>query len=79
MEGYHPDLRPVFERLREEHRSIAAVQAALAALPAGVAIAEPDRFRAELERMNEQSTAHLAYEEAEILPLLADVPWPPAP
>lgn len=79
MEGYHPHLRPVFERLREEHRSIAAVQSALAALLAGVAIAEPYAFRAELARMTEQLTAHLAYEEAEILPLLADVPWPPTP
>ncbi|MER6770210.1 nitroreductase/quinone reductase family protein [Streptomyces bacillaris] len=79
MEGYHPRLRPVFERLREEHRSIAAVQSALAALLSGVAVAEPDRFRAELARMSEQLTAHLAYEEAEILPLLADVPWPPTP
>ncbi|MFD5684725.1 nitroreductase/quinone reductase family protein [Streptomyces bacillaris] len=79
MEGYHPHLRPVFERLREEHRSIAAVQSALAALLAGVAVAEPDDFRAELARMTEQLTAHLAYEEAEILPLLADVPWPPTP
>ncbi len=78
MEGYHPHLRPVFDRLREEHRSIAAVQSALAALLAGVAIAEPDRFRAELTRMTEQLTAHLDYEDAEILPLLADVPWPPA-
>lgn len=79
MEGYHPHLRPVFDRLREEHRSIAAAQSALAALLAGVAIAEPDRFRTELASMTEQLTAHLDYEEAEILPLLADVPWPPVP
>ncbi|MFJ9977651.1 nitroreductase/quinone reductase family protein [Streptomyces cyaneofuscatus] len=78
MEGYHPHLRPVFDRLREEHRSIAAVQSALAALLAGLAIADPDRFRAELTRMSDQLTEHLDYEEAEILPLLADVPWPPA-
>ncbi|MFE8974639.1 nitroreductase/quinone reductase family protein [Streptomyces cyaneofuscatus] len=78
MEGYHPHLRPIFDRLRDEHRSIAAVQSALAALLAGVAIADPDRFRAELTRMTVQLTAHLDYEEAEILPLLADVPWPPA-
>ncbi|MFD3647790.1 nitroreductase/quinone reductase family protein [Streptomyces cyaneofuscatus] len=79
MEGYHPHLRPVFDRLRDEHRSIAAVQSALAALLAGAAIADPDRFRAELTRMSDQLTAHLDYEEAEILPLLADVPWPPGP
>ncbi|MFF0056626.1 nitroreductase/quinone reductase family protein [Streptomyces microflavus] len=79
MEGYHPHLRPVFDRLRDEHRTIAAVQSALAELLAGVAIAEPDRFRGELSRMTEQLTAHLDYEEAEILPLLAGVPWPPRP
>ncbi|MEW1612653.1 MULTISPECIES: nitroreductase/quinone reductase family protein [unclassified Streptomyces] len=79
MEGYHPHLRPVFDRLRDEHRSIAAVQSALAALLAGTAIADPDRFRDELTRMTEELTAHLTYEEAEILPLLADVPWPPVP
>ncbi|WP_411083457.1 nitroreductase/quinone reductase family protein [Streptomyces sp. cmx-18-6] len=77
MEGYHPHLRHVFDRLRDEHRSIAAVQSALAELLADAAIAEPDRFRAELTRMTEQLTAHLDYEETEILPLLADVPWPP--
>ncbi|MEU1223586.1 nitroreductase/quinone reductase family protein [Streptomyces microflavus] len=79
MEGYHPHLRHVFDRLRDEHRTIAAVQSALAELLAGVAIAEPDRFRGELSRMTEQLTAHLDYEEAEILPLLAGVPWPPRP
>ncbi|MEW2069434.1 nitroreductase/quinone reductase family protein [Streptomyces sp. NPDC007346] len=79
MEGYHPHLRHAFDRLREEHRSIAAVQSALAELLADVAIAEPDRFRAELARMTEELTAHLDYEDAEILPLLKDVPWPPVP
>ncbi|MGW8983575.1 nitroreductase/quinone reductase family protein [Streptomyces parvus] len=78
MEGYHPHLRDVFDRLREEHRSIGAVQSALADLLADAAIAEPDRFRAELARMTEELTAHLDYEEEHILPLLAEVPWPPA-
>ncbi|MET9979929.1 nitroreductase/quinone reductase family protein [Streptomyces microflavus] len=79
MEGYHPHLRPVFDRLRDEHRTLAAVQSSLAELLTGVAIAEPDRFRGELSRMTQQLTAHLDYEEAEILPLLAGVPWPPRP
>ncbi|MFJ3938145.1 nitroreductase/quinone reductase family protein [Streptomyces parvus] len=78
MEGYHPHLRDVFDRLREEHRSIGALQSALADLLADAAIAEPDRFRAELARMTEELTAHLDYEEEHILPLLAEVPWPPA-
>ncbi|MFE6770850.1 nitroreductase/quinone reductase family protein [Streptomyces fimicarius] len=79
MEGYHPHLADVFERLREKHRGIGELQSALAALLAGAAIAEPDRFRTELTRMTEELTAHLDYEEEQILPLLADVPWPPAP
>ncbi|MEU0098717.1 nitroreductase/quinone reductase family protein [Streptomyces sp. NPDC006267] len=79
MEGYHPHLRDVFDRLREEHRSIGVVQSALAALLADVTIAEPDRFRAELARMSAELNAHLDHEEEHILPLLADVPWPPAP
>ncbi|RPK87742.1 MULTISPECIES: nitroreductase/quinone reductase family protein [Streptomyces] len=78
MEGYHPHLMDVFDRLREEHHRIGELQSALAALLADVAIAEPDRFRAELTRMTEELTAHLDYEEEQILPLLADVPWPPA-
>lgn len=79
MEGHHPHLRPVFERLRKEHQSIQAVQAALAAHLTGAALAEPDRFRAELARMTEELTAHLDYEEEHIVPLLTEVPWPPAP
>ncbi|MDQ0988525.1 hypothetical protein QFZ71_005808 [Streptomyces sp. V2I9] len=79
VEGYHPHLAHVFDRLREEHRSIGAVQRALSALLADVAIAEPDRFRSELTRLTEELTVHLAYEEEQLLPLLADVPWPPAP
>lgn len=78
-EGFHPHLGHVFDRLREEHRSIGALQTALAALLADVAIAEPDRFRAELARMTDELTAHLDYEEEHIVPLLAGVPWPPAP
>ncbi len=54
------------------------MQSALADLLADAAIAEPDRFRAELARMTEELTAHLDYEEEHILPLLAQVPWPPA-
>ncbi|MGW4036119.1 nitroreductase/quinone reductase family protein [Streptomyces sp. NPDC004778] len=78
MDGHHPHLRDVFDRLREEHRSIGAVQSALAGLLADAAIAEPDRFRAELTRMTQELTAHLDYEEEHVLPLLAEVPWPPA-
>ncbi|WP_432077696.1 nitroreductase/quinone reductase family protein [Streptomyces sp. YPW6] len=78
MEDHHPHLRGVFDRLRHEHRAIGAVQSALAALLADAAVAEPDRFRSELARMTDKLTAHLDYEEEHLLPLLAEVPWPPA-
>ncbi|MFD9428069.1 MULTISPECIES: nitroreductase/quinone reductase family protein [unclassified Streptomyces] len=75
---YHPGLGDTFDRLREEHRTVARIQGELASLLAGIAIADPRRFRAELAEMSAELNAHLDYEEASILPLLADVPWPPA-
>ncbi|MCV2464648.1 nitroreductase/quinone reductase family protein [Streptomyces sp. ICN988] len=74
---HHPQLADVFDRLAEEHRTIARVQGELAALLAGVAVAEPGRFRRELAAMSAELNAHLDYEEEMLLPLLADVPWPP--
>ncbi|MER5989289.1 nitroreductase/quinone reductase family protein [Streptomyces sp. NPDC001787] len=76
---YHPDLGDVFDRLREEHRTVARIQSELVELLAGITIAEPRRFRVELEKMSAQLNAHLDYEEATILPLLTGVPWPPVP
>ncbi|MFI8490497.1 nitroreductase/quinone reductase family protein [Streptomyces rubrogriseus] len=75
---HHPHLSGVFDRLADEHRAIARVQGELAALLAGIAVAEPDRFRAEVEEMSARLNAHLDYEEEVLLPLLTDVPWPPA-
>ncbi|MET7649207.1 nitroreductase/quinone reductase family protein [Streptomyces sp. NPDC005426] len=76
---YHPDLGGTFGRLREEHRTVARIQSDLAALLAGLGIADPERFRTELDAMSAELNAHLDYEEKAILPLLADVPWPPRP
>lgn len=76
---YHPDLGDVFGRLRDEHRTVARIQGELAALLAGVGIADPQRFRTELDAMSAELSAHLDYEDETIVPLLADVPWPPAP
>lgn len=76
---YHPDLGDTFARLRDEHRTVARIQSALADLLAGIGIAEPLRFRAELDEMSAELNAHLDYEEEAIVPLLADVPWPPVP
>jgi deazaflavin-dependent oxidoreductase (nitroreductase family) len=74
---HHPELVDVFDRLAEEHRTVARVQGELAALLAGVTVAEPGRFRRELAAMSAELNAHLDYEEEMLLPLLADVPWPP--
>ncbi|MFG2996838.1 nitroreductase/quinone reductase family protein [Streptomyces sp. NPDC048340] len=75
---HHPHLGDVFDRLGEEHRTIARVQGDLAALLTRIGIDEPERFRSELARMSAELNAHLDYEEESILPLLAEVPWPPA-
>lgn len=76
---YHPELGAVFDRLRDEHRTVARIQNDLATLLAGVGIAEPRRFRTELDAMAAELNTHFDYEEKEIVPLLADIPWPPAP
>lgn len=79
MAAYHPELRATFERLTEEHREVARIQGELAGLLADVEGADPVRFRAELHRMSVELTAHLDYEEESLLPLLAELPWPPGP
>ncbi|MCX4795643.1 nitroreductase/quinone reductase family protein [Streptomyces sp. NBC_01242] len=76
---YHPHLTDTFARLADEHRTVARIQGALVALLADIGIADPERFRAELDRMSMELNAHLDDEEEQILPLLAEVPWPPAP
>ncbi|MFE0174641.1 nitroreductase/quinone reductase family protein [Streptomyces sp. NPDC059002] len=79
MAGYHPELRATFDRLAEEHRTVARIQGELAALLADIGHADPERFRTELARMSEELTAHLDYEEETLLPILAELPWPPGP
>ncbi|MFJ9409857.1 nitroreductase/quinone reductase family protein [Streptomyces sp. NPDC101393] len=76
---HHPHLGATFDRLRDEHRTVARIQGELVGLLDGIGAADPRRFRTELHRMSGELTAHLAYEEEALLPLLADVPWPPAP
>ncbi|WP_405860356.1 nitroreductase/quinone reductase family protein [Streptomyces sp. NBC_00090] len=78
MAEHHPHLGEVFERLRTEHRTVADVQGRLSALLADIAGADPEGFRAELERMSTELTAHLDYEEEALLPLLSGIPFPPA-
>lgn len=74
---YHPELRPAIDRLQEEHRTIARIQNGLLALLADIGTADPKRFLTDLERMSDELRAHLAYEEEQLIPALADVPWPP--
>ncbi|MGW2087750.1 nitroreductase/quinone reductase family protein [Streptomyces sp. NPDC001880] len=76
---HHPHLTDTFARLADEHRTVARIQGELVSLLADIGIARPERFHAELDRMSTELNAHLDYEEKQILPLLADVPWPPAP
>ncbi|KOX29505.1 nitroreductase/quinone reductase family protein [Streptomyces ardesiacus] len=75
---HHPHLGGVFDRLAGEHRTVARIQGELAALLVRVTVTEPERFRQELAAMSTELNAHLDYEEEVLLPLLADVPWPPA-
>ncbi len=75
----HPQLRGVLERLGEEHRAIGRIREELVALLADVEAVEPERLRTELDRMSAELEAHLAYEEAQLLPALAAVPFPPGP
>ncbi|MBB6174806.1 deazaflavin-dependent oxidoreductase (nitroreductase family) [Nocardiopsis mwathae] len=73
----HPHLADALDRLTAEHRTVARIQRDLAALLEDIADADPERFRAELVRLSEELRAHLDYEEATLLPVLREVPWPP--
>lgn len=75
----HPHLADTVERLREQHQTVARIQAELLALLDGIGTADPERFRTELDRMSEELRAHLDYEEESLLPILAEIPMPPAP
>ncbi|WP_020125309.1 nitroreductase/quinone reductase family protein [Streptomyces sp. 303MFCol5.2] len=79
MARHHPDLADTFARLTEEHRTVTRIQDELVTLLADVSIADPEHFRAELDSMTRELNAHLDFEEETIVPLLTEVPWPPAP
>ena len=42
-----------------------------------VATADPDLFRAELDRMSRELNAHLDFEEESLIPVLSQIPFPP--
>lgn len=75
---HHPHLREPLDRLRDQHRTVAVLKERLLALLADITTADPARFRAELGRMTEELTRHLDDEEAELLPVLEQIPFPPA-
>jgi len=77
LEGHHPHLRETFERLRSEHRTVSRIQQELVALLADIGSADPKVFMVELDRMTEELTAHLDYEEESLFPVLAEIPFPP--
>ncbi|MDG4859671.1 nitroreductase/quinone reductase family protein [Streptomyces sp. T-3] len=74
---HHPHLRETLDRLTEEHRTVARIKEELASLLSDFTTADPQRFRTELARMSKELTAHLDYEEEWLLPVLAEVPFPP--
>lgn len=79
MERRHPHLREAIERLRAEHRTVDRIRGELERLLADITTADPDRFRAELDRMAVELEAHLDFEEESLIPVLAAIPFPPGP
>ncbi|TDQ43593.1 nitroreductase/quinone reductase family protein [Actinorugispora endophytica] len=79
LAAQHPHLAGAIDRLRAEHRTVERIQGELSALLADIGSADPGRFRAELDRMSEELTKHLDYEEEVLIPVLAQIPFPPVP
>ncbi|MGH4033216.1 hemerythrin domain-containing protein [Actinomycetota bacterium Odt1-20B] len=77
VERYHPELIPVLDRLRAEHREVARIKEELLALLADLATPEPDELLAHIDRLTKELTVHLDYEEEWLVPVLTDVPFPP--
>ncbi|MFJ7077952.1 nitroreductase/quinone reductase family protein [Streptomyces sp. NPDC098781] len=65
----HPELAPTLDRLREEHERIAELVEALRHT-VSADHSEPGAARAEVERLAGELERHLAYEEAELIPVL---------
>lgn len=65
----HPELRPTVERLRQEHRKIAAL---LEALQQTVSLdgADPTRLLQDVQRLTGELERHLTYEEEQLIPVL---------
>jgi iron-sulfur cluster repair protein YtfE (RIC family) len=70
LERRYPHLGEAIRRLRDEHRTVDRIRGELEALLADIATADPDRFRAELDRMSRELEAHLDFEEESLIPVL---------
>ncbi|MGY0058551.1 nitroreductase/quinone reductase family protein [Streptomyces sp. LZ34] len=76
---HHPDLREPLDRLGDQHRTLTRLKEQLLTLLADIATADPVRFRAGLDQLTEELTRHLDDEEQWLLPVLAQIPFPPTP
>jgi deazaflavin-dependent oxidoreductase (nitroreductase family) len=72
LEAQLPEFAPAIERMRREHRAVAAMvgelQELLTKLQAGDG--DPEPVRAGIEKLAGDLEAHFAYEEAELVPVL---------
>ncbi|MFW6639169.1 nitroreductase/quinone reductase family protein [Nocardiopsis algeriensis] len=73
----NPHLADTLRRLSEEHVVVDRIRRELEALLGELATADPDAFRAELDRMTRELEEHLDHEEATLLPTLEAIPFPP--
>ncbi|WP_067168541.1 hemerythrin domain-containing protein [Microtetraspora niveoalba] len=67
LDGLHPELTAVLDRLREEHRVVGRLLARIRALAGAGGRTE---IGAELDRLAGELEAHLDYEEEQLVPLL---------
>ncbi|MEU7862732.1 nitroreductase/quinone reductase family protein [Nonomuraea sp. NPDC049141] len=71
LEGQYPELGPVMDRLREEHRTVARLLDELQRLLAdGEPEVAAELVLAEVERLTTELEAHLDYEEEYLVPIL---------
>ncbi|ARX86556.1 hypothetical protein SMD44_06028 [Streptomyces alboflavus] len=75
--AHHPHLRSTLDRLSTEHRAIARLKESFVGLLADLAAADPEEFLGEFDRLAADLTEHLEYEETWLVPVLAEVPFPP--
>jgi deazaflavin-dependent oxidoreductase (nitroreductase family) len=69
LEGRHPELASVMERLRAEHVTVQRLLERLQELLAADDVA-PEALLSEVNRLTEELEAHLDYEEEQLVPLL---------